>query len=320
MIIKKEAVGEYGKKPEDRTTKELFNSGIINLDKPAGPTSHLVVQYVKEILNVKKAGHSGTLDPKVTGILPIAINNGTKVLQALLKSDKEYVCLMHIHKDVKEAKIKKIFKRFKGEIEQVPPLRSNVKRVKRKRMIYSLKIKEIKDRDVLFTVSCQAGTYIRKLVYDMGKELGVGANMQELRRIKTGPFTEQDSVILQDLSDAMEKYKQGKEKLLRQYIKPIESAVKHLRKIWILDSTVDSLCYGAKLKVPGISKLEDGIDKGDIIAVLTLKDELVILGKAEMSSKEMKTKKKGVACSILRCIMERGTYPNLWQKKSEKMS
>ena len=315
MIIRKKAVGMYGKKPEDRTIKELLESGIINLDKPAGPTSHLTVQYVKDILNVKKAGHSGTLDPKVTGILPIGINNGTKVLQALLKSDKTYVCLMHVHKDIKEAKIKKVFKRFKGEIEQIPPLRSNVRRIKRKRMIYSLKILEIKDRDILFIVSCQAGTYVRKLVHDIGKELGIGANMQELRRIKTGPFTEQNAVILQDLSDVMEKYKQGKEKHLRKYIQPVESAIKHLRKIWVLDPTVDSLCYGAKLKVPGISKLEEGIEKGDTVAILTLKEELIILGKAEMNSKEMKTKKKGVACSILRVIMERGTYPNLWKKK-----
>ncbi len=164
IVKKKEATDEsYGKKPEERSIAELINYGVINLDKNQGPTSHQVTDYVKRILNIKKSGHSGTLDPNVTGCLPIALGKGTRIVQTLLKSGKEYVCLMNLHSDVEEGKIRGNVKKFIGKIEQMPPVRSAVKRQNRFREVYYFNILEINGRNVLFKVGCEAGTYIRKL-------------------------------------------------------------------------------------------------------------------------------------------------------------
>jgi H/ACA ribonucleoprotein complex subunit 4 len=179
----------YGKPPVLRTVRELFHNGIIVLDKPAGPTSHQVVAWVKEMLELEKAGHGGTLDPAVTGVLPVALGDAARALQVLLVAGKEYVALMGLHKQVDEKKIREVCESFVGEISQMPPLRSAVKRVRRTREVYYLEILEIQGREVLFRVGCEAGTYIRTLCVDMGKKLGCGAQLMELRRTRVGNIT-----------------------------------------------------------------------------------------------------------------------------------
>ncbi len=307
----------WGKRPEERSVEELLEFGVINLDKPRGPTSHQVAAWVKEILKVRKVGHGGTLDPKVTGVLPIGINAGTKILSTLLLAGKEYVMLMHLHGDVPEDKLREVIMSFVGEIIQVPPLKSSVKRRPRKKKIYYIEILEIDGRDVLMRVGSQAGVYMRKLAVDIGKKLGVGAHMQELRRTKSGPFREEDSVYLQDVLDAYVFWKEeGNEKYIRKVILPLEKGVEHLKKIWISDSAVDSICHGASLKVPGVVKLHNNIKKGDLIAIMTLKDELVALGISFMDSEEILEKSRGVVAKIKRVIMPTGIYPPLWRKKN----
>src|SRR3989338_6108317 len=172
LFIKQEAIGEYGKAPEERTIPELLKSGIVNIDKLKGPTSHEVADDVQKILHIKKAGHSGTLDPAVTGVQPVALEKASRITFFLLTAPKEYVGIMHLHKDVEEAALREAIKKFTGKIQQLPPVKSAVKRVERTREIYEFEILEIKNRDVLFRVKCQAGTYIRKICSDMGKELG----------------------------------------------------------------------------------------------------------------------------------------------------
>ena len=297
ILVRKEGItnDEFGSYPKKRSISELINFGIIDLDKPSGPSSHQVAAYVRDILGVKKAGHSGTLDPKVTGVLPVALGNATRIAQVLLTAGKEYICLMVIHKDVSEDKIKKACDDFIGKIKQLPPVKSNVVRKTRERKIYYLKILEIDGRYVLFKVGCQAGTYIRKLVSDVGNRFG-GANMLELRRTKSGPFKENNSFTLQDVTDAFHYYKkEDNDKFLLKVIQPIEAAVAHLPKVWILDNAVDSVCHGTSLKMPGISKLEDGIKKGDVVAVMTLKNELICYGDAVTDSSKMLKGQSGPA-------------------------
>lgn len=303
---------KFGKKPEERTTSEHIKKGIVNIDKSAGPTSHQVSGYVKQILHLNKAGHSGTLDPNVTGVLPVALGEATKVVQALLPAGKEYVCIMHLHGDYSEEQIRKVCVSFIGKIKQLPPLKSAVKREWRYRKIYYLEILEIEGRDVLFRVGCQAGTYIRKLCYDIGEALGSKAHMQELRRTKAGCFTEQNLCTLQDLADAFWYWKEEhNDALLRKLVLPMEAGVGHLPKIWIFDTTVNSLCHGASLKVPGISKIETDIQAEDFVAIMTLKNELVAFGKAKMISKEMQKKESGVAVVLERVFMEPTVYPKM---------
>jgi len=308
---------DHGKKPSERSIQELLESGIINLNKPSGPSSHQVSSYVQKILNIKKSGHSGTLDPRVTGVLPVALGSGTRIVQALLVAGKEYICLMRLHKDAEEKDIRDVCKQFTGKIKQLPPIKSAVKRRWRYRKIYYLDILEIQGRFVLYKVGCQAGTYIRKLCTDIGDKLGTGAHMAQLVRSKAGPFTDKKMVTLQDLRDAFWYFNEKQdEKFLRKCILPIEEATNHLPKVWIRDTTIDSLSHGMDLKTPGIAKVQTEVQVDEMMAVLSLKGELVALGTAKMISKDMETKEKGLAVKINKVFMKPGTYPR--SKKKEE--
>ena len=220
---------------------------------------------------------------------------------------------MHIHKELPLKEIENSFEKFTGKIKQIPPKKSAVKRQERDREIYYIEIMEIDGQDVLFRIGCQAGTYIRKICHDIGKELKVGAHMKQLIRTKAGPFNDKEMFSLHDLKDAYEFYKEGSllgKEEIRKIIKPFENAVEHLPKIWVFDGAVDALCHGSDLYVPGISKLNDKIEKNDIVAVFTLKNELVSIGVAEMDSNKLLKEKKGVAVRAGKVFMERGTYGN----------
>jgi len=315
ILVRREAETspKYGSDPNKRSIKELINYGVVNIDKPKGPTSHQVSAYVQKILKIKKAGHSGTLDPQVTGVLMIALGRATRVVQSLLKSGKEYVGVMHLHKEVPKEQLDETINKFIGKIMQLPPIKSAIKRQLRQRSIYYFEVLEIDKQDILFRTGVEAGTYIRKLCHDIGKKLGCGAHMAELRRTKVGPFKEQDNLTtLQDLTDAFWYYENEKsEKFLRKCIQPIEKAVKHLPKVWILDTTVNSLCHGVNLKVPGITKVEAEIEPDQQVAIMTLKDELVAVGTASMTSKNMVKKERGVAVKTHKVFMAQNTYPRL---------
>lgn len=316
LIVKSRSAADpkFGKKPEERSVEEHLKYGVINLDKPSGPTSHEVVSWVKNILGVGIAGHGGTLDPKVTGVLPIGLEESTKVVQVLLPSRKEYACVMRVHDDISDKRIKKVSEEFIGEIIQRPPVRSAVKRELRKRRIYYLDIFEVDGRDVLFKVGCEAGTYIRKLCHDIGEALGCGAHMVELRRTKSGAFTEDNLVTLHDVTDAYHFWKEnGIEGPIREVVMPVERAVDYLPKIVIRDSAVDAICHGADLAVPGISKLDSKIEKGSLVAIFTLKDELVAIGRALMETKDILINDSGIVVNTTRVIMKPDTYPRMWK-------
>jgi len=296
VLIKKqhdEAV--EAKNPSSRSTEELLDYGIVNIDKPSGPSSHQVSAYVKQILHVEKTGHSGTLDPKVTGVLPTGIGRGTRIVQSLLTAGKEYICLMNLHADVAEEKVRQKMSGFIGVIDQLPPVRSAVKRQVRKRAIYYIDIIEIKGRFVLFKVGCQAGTYIRKLCSDAGQQIGCGAHMAELRRTMAGPFDETTLCTLQELKDAYYYYTEKKDDTkIRKLVMPIERGAEHLSKAWVVENTANTLCHGAFLNIPGIAKLHSDINPGDMVAVMTLGEELICVGKAYLGSEEVMRKDKGL--------------------------
>ena len=218
---------------------------------------------------------------------------------------------MHLHKEVSEQKIRDIVNGFLGKIKQVVPRRSAVKRREREREVYYFNILEIDGKDVLFRIGCEAGTYIRKIIHDFGKEIGCGAHMQQLIRTKAGPFSDKNWCSLIDLKDAYEFWKKGDKKLIKRYILPFENAVEHLPKAWVMDGAVDNICHGANVYVGGISKVETGIDKNDLMAVMTLKNELICYGTAEMSTEDVIGKEKGVAIKINKVFMERGIYKNI---------
>ena len=307
---------DYGCDPYERPIEEHISKGVINLDKPSGPSSHEVDSWVKRILHVNKTGHGGTLDPKVTGVLPIGIDTATRVSQLLLPAGKEYVCLMTMHKEMPEDQVYEIFDQFTGKIYQTPPVKSAVKRELRVRTIYYATIYEIKGKDVLFRVGCEAGTYIRTLCHDIGEALGCGAHMAELRRTRAGPFNERngDLVNLHDLTDAYHFWvEDGDESYLRNAIKPMEVAADHLPQIFIKDSAVEAICQGAKLAAGGISMLSKGIKRGDLVAIKSLKGELVASGIALASTEEIMNADSALVVNTNKVFMQPGVYPMAWK-------
>jgi len=322
FIIKSDdfEVSKYGGNPEERDIKELIRLGVINIDKHPNPTSQEIVTSVKRILNLTKAGHSGTLDPAVSGILPVALEDATKIVEALLPAGKEYVCLMHMHNKVKESDLRVIFKEFETEIYQKPPVKSSVRRVLRKRTIYYIDLLEVEDQDVLFIVGCEKGTYIRKLCHDVGLVIGTGAHMKELRRTKSGPFKEDETLTsLIGLFDAYEVWKEtGNEEELRKVILPMERGLTHLPKIIIRDNAISAICHGANLAVPGILKFHDIIEKDMLVLLESVKGEAIALAKATLSSREIVSADHGIAAKTTRVLMDRDVYPKEWKESKKK--
>jgi H/ACA ribonucleoprotein complex subunit 4 len=308
---------KFGFKPDERPIQEYIKLGVINLDKPSGPSSHEVTAWLKRLINLNRAGHGGTLDPRVTGILPITLEEATKVVQALQVSGKQYTCVMKLHSSAPEQEIRKIMSEFTGVIYQRPPVRSSVKRRLRTRKIYYMNLLEMDNRNVLFEVGCEAGTYIRKLCYDMGEALGVSAHMQELRRTRAGPFTESKNMVtLHDIAYFQAKWQETKdEAVIRKFVQPMERVLDLLPKIVIRDSAVDAVCHGANLAAPGILALDSNIRTEDIVAVMTQKGEGVALVKAMVPTEAMFKMDHGIIAKTKRVLMRRNLYPKEWSTK-----
>ena len=258
-------IGEIKK---NKSIHELLEFGIINIDKPSGPTSFSVSEFVCRKLNLRKTSHFGTLDPKVTGVLPIALNRACKLTGYFLGEDKEYVGVMRIHEESDIESIKKIIQdKFLGIITQMPPVKSRVKRQNREREIYSFELLEhsADKKDILFKVKCEGGTYIRKLIDDLGKELNIGAHMLELRRTRAGLFTEfgklfinekfnagifneedkeYPSVNMYDFEKAVDEFKNGNEELLRKIIIPGEIVSKVYPEVQIKEEGLKQIFTG----------------------------------------------------------------------------
>lgn len=301
---------KFGKAPSERTWQDLIKNGVVVIDKPAGPTSHQVSAYVQKILGIDKAGHSGTLDPQVTGVLVTGLGEATKAVHHLLTSGKQYVCIMHIHKPVEEYKLRQVMADFTGRIKQLPPVKSAVKRVVRERTIYDVKVIEIQGQDVLFSMDCQAGTYVRKFCHDIGQALGCGAHMAALRRTRVAHFSEKEAVTLQTLTDAYVAAKNGNPAELMTMLKPVEDAVAHLPKIVVMDSAINALTHGVQLKVPGIAAYDDTIKRGQTVALYSLKDEVVATAIAQMDAGQMGGT-SGLATKTERVYLAPDVYPRM---------
>jgi H/ACA ribonucleoprotein complex subunit 4 len=307
---------DFGYYPEKRPLNLLLNYGIVLLDKPAGPTSHEVVAWIKRILNLPKAGHSGTLDPGATGLLPIGLGDATKALGVLLLGPKEYFAVARLHTKEDESVVRNVLTNFLGEIYQRPPQRSSVRRATRIRSIYELDLMEHENNLLLLRILCQAGTYVRKLIYDIGEVLNCGATMLELRRTRVSDFAEinQPFSRLHDIVEAFQIYREtGEENLLRAVVKPVEECLKSVSSVIIKDSAVDALCHGAQLAVPGIVAFDRNLEIGQLVGIYTLKRELVGLGESLMNADSIRQTSKGIAFSMNRLIMRPGTYPKCWK-------
>lgn len=320
MIVKDpDAIPDkWGKRPSDRTVGELLRGGVIILDKPSGPTSHQATAWARDALHLDKVGHGGTLDPYVSGVLPLTTGKAVRLTDVVLSSDKEYICLMRLHGDRSEKRVREVMGKFVGKIYQLPPVRSAIKRQVRIRIISELEVLEVRGRDVLFRMSCDAGTYARTLCTDVGDLLGCGANMVELRRSRSGKMTEARAVSLQDLKDAYVFWQQyGREDWLRSMILPMEVLVEPLPKIVVKATAVDALCHGADLNISGIHMLDEEIRKNALVALMTIRGELIALGHMSMSTQKIMATSQGKAVDVERVFMEPGHYPRMWKYSTD---
>lgn len=305
----------HGHIPRARPIRVHMDYGIVVLDKPSGPSSHQVAAWARDAVGAERAGHAGTLDPKVTGMLVIALDSATRALDLVREAGKEYVAELVLHRDVDRRRLQGALDRFVGDVIQMPPKRSAVKRALRTRKVYSIDLMEVRGRTALLRVHCEAGTYIRSLCHDIGLALGTGAHMGDLRRTRLGPFTEKDMVTLQDLRDAAEWHSEdGSEAELRRVVRPMEDLLADIPSITIRDSAVDAVCHGAPLAVAGILEVDGTVARGRHAAVLTGKGEAVALGRAVMTAEEMVEAREGIAVQPSRVFMREGTYPRTWGK------
>lgn len=306
-----------GCNPLNRPLAEYLKYSVINLDKPANPSSHEIVAWIKRILKVEKTGHSGTLDPKVTGCLIICLNRATRLAKAQQGAGKEYVCILKLHSAIEgEKQLLKALKNLTGPVFQKPPAVAAVKRQLRIRNIYQTKLHEFdaESNMAVFWCSVEAGTYIRTLCTHLGLLLKTEGSMEELRRVRSGAMTENDHLYtMHDVMDAQYKYEnEGDESYLRRVIKPLELLLVNMPRIVVKDSAVNAICYGGKLLVPGILRYSSDIDIDKEIVLMTAKGEAIAVGVAQMTSSDIAVVDHGVAAKIKRVIMDKDLYPRRW--------
>jgi H/ACA ribonucleoprotein complex subunit 4 len=293
----------FGGAPGRRSDSEWVRWGVVLLDKPSGPTSRQAAERVARALGAEKVGHGGTLDPKVTGVLPVLLGRSTRVAEVLLGCDKGYEGVMALHGDVDDEALERGMESLHGVIEQMPPRRSAVARRLRERAVYRFEVTGREGRQARFAVDCQGGTYVRKLIHDLGLELGCGAHMASLRRVRAAGFGIEDCVSAEQVAQAA-----GDPEALRRVVRPVEEVLgRLLPRVEVEDGAVGPLCTGYPLAAPGVCALED-FGVGERVLLLTQKGEVVALGEALMSSHEVLEARHGLAVRMEHVLMEKGRY------------
>ncbi|CAJ0587766.1 unnamed protein product, partial [Mesorhabditis spiculigera] len=306
-----------GCSPLKRDIKNYISSGFFNLDKPANPSSHEVVAWIKRILRCEKTGHSGTLDPKVSGCLIVCIDRTTRLAKSQQGAGKEYMAIFKLHNPVEsEKKIRQGLEKLTGALFQRPPLISAVKRQLRVRTVYENKLVEYDPEQQMGIAwfKCESGTYVRTLCVHLGILLGTGGQMAELRRNRSGITDEHDQLVsMHDILDAQYVLDHHKdETYMRTVVRPLEALLVAHKRIIVKDSSVNAICYGAKILVPGVLRYDDGIELNQEIVIVTTKGEAVCLAIAMMTTSTIASVDHGVVAKIKRVIMERDTYGRKW--------
>ncbi len=279
------------------------------VDKPRGPSSHQVTAWVRDLLRVDRAGHAGTLDPGVSGVLVMSLGKALRLLPLLLTFPKRYITVVTLHGPAPPASVERVLKEFQGPIYQTPPVRSAVRRERRVRTIHRLTLIERSGRELLLEVQADSGTYIRTLAVDLGEALGCGANMTELRRISTGPFSEKEAVSLATLADMVARADEGNpEDLMRAFQSP-RTVWGRFPQVVVKDSAVDALAHGADLAAQGVLKLTHDFPAHATVILVTRKEELVGLGESLVSSEELSHRRSGWVVDAHQVLMEPGRYP-----------
>ncbi|WP_435359276.1 RNA-guided pseudouridylation complex pseudouridine synthase subunit Cbf5 [Haloarchaeobius sp. DFWS5] len=263
--------------PDDRSPEELLEFGVVNLDKPPGPSAHQVAAWIRDEVGVDQAAHSGTLDPKVTGCLPVLLGDATRMAQVFLEGAKEYVTVLEMH-GTPPSDLDATVAEFEAPLYQKPPRKSAVSRRLRVREVYDLDLLEVSGRQALLDVRCESGTYIRKLCHDIGLATGTGGHMGHLRRTATDPFNDSTLHTLEDLWDGLAFYREdGDDSWLRDVVLPAERALEHIPQVTIAPSAAEQVANGAPVYAPGVIEADDA-EQGDLVACFAPQGSAVCLG------------------------------------------
>lgn len=246
--------------------------------------------------------------------MPILLGRATKLSRLVTRAGKEYVGVLYLHGDVSDQELEEVISQFRGPIYQRPPVKAAVARELRVRRVCEFEILEREDRFVLVRTVVEAGTYIRRLFYDVGEVLGVGASMRELRRIRSGPLHERDSVTMQDIEKAVASWAEGDEGPLRRVVTPVEEVLSHVPRIVVKDSAVSAIAHGDAVKAPGVVAVSEGLRKNREALAVTLKGEVIAVVRPTMDAKEVLDADRGIVAEPERVVMERDLYPPMWKK------
>jgi tRNA pseudouridine55 synthase len=284
----------------EQTNSELSNaiSGVIVVDKPVGLTSHEVVQIIRRGTGIRRAGHTGTLDPRASGVLVILVGPAVRLSEYVSASDKRYQAIVRLgtstdtydadgavtnstEVDVSEEKFNEVLQTFVGEIEQVPPPYSAVKVQGKKAYemaregeevelapriinVFSLELLEWAPPEAVIDVYCSSGTYVRSLANDLGEKLGCGATLTGLRRTKSGRFTLRDAVPMRKLRDA---FMDG---TWYQYLIPAAEALSDWKAVELTHEQVEAIRHGHRIPAEdlGVTTACGVSEAGELIALL----------------------------------------------------
>ncbi len=285
-------------------------NGVLIIDKPKGWTSHDVVARVRKVLRVKKAGHGGTLDPLATGVLPVYLNEGTKLVPFNLEGTKDYLATMKLGQETDtldadgkvvgekqgvsctRKEIEEVLERFRGPIRQTPPLFSAIKQgglplykraragqtpslLERETMIHTLILKDVSLPLVTLEVTCGRGTYIRSLCADLGRALGCGAHLVELRRYRSGKFHLDQALGMEDFTRLAERER------VKERILPLKDGVEFAGFITVEERTAEMIRQGRPLRLNDLPEGDWGwLQKGRRVGLLHGSDNLLAIAES----------------------------------------
>ncbi len=305
----------HGCAPNDRTIEMLLESGFILLDKAPGPSSHQVAAWARDLLDLDKLGHGGTLDPFATGVLPLLAGKSMRLTGKILTHDKSYIALFKLSREIERDDVESAMKNLTGKVYNVPPEISAVRVQVRTRKISRFKILDYKENLLLTEIHCEAGTYVRTMARDLGLLLDINVELKELRRPKSGRFDLLQSVTMQQLADAIWLWKNtNDQRAILKIVHPVEELLSELPKIVVKDGAAAALSHGAPLLRPGVVSIDEGLNSGDEVVLVTIKGEAVAIANLSQSSKVIPTMTQGEVAKPNCVIMKEDTYPRSWKK------
>ena len=304
--------------PSDPVQVRIAEGAFLLVDKPRGPTSHQVTAWVRDLLGVERAGHAGTLDPNVSGLLWIGVGPALKLLPLLLEFPKRYVGVMLLHGAVDRKAVGRAFTEFRGPIFQTPPVRSAVRRERRVRRIHRLTLVEADGPALLFDVVADSGTYVRTLAVDLGEALGVGGHLVELRRTGTGPFNEERAVTLAQIADAKALADAGQTDALLSLLHSMREVWSEFPTLVLKDAAVSSIAHGSDLARGGIVSVSRPFDTGARLALTDRHGDLIATGHALYASEELLHVREGWVVDADRVFVDPARFPLAWRKEGEK--